>query len=87
MTEYEGSLRVNINRKDPSKVAIIILNWNGWENTIECLESLYQIDYPTYEIILVDNGSKDDSVQKIENSFLRKPHIFVPITHFQGIAR
>ena len=27
-------------------VAIIILNWNGWKDTIECLESLYQIDYP-----------------------------------------
>ena len=65
MTEYAGSQGLKTNRKDPPKVAIIILNWNGWKNTIECLESLYQIDYPTYEIILVDNGSKDDSVQKI----------------------
>ena len=65
MTEYAGSQGLNTNKKDPPKVAIIILNWNGWKNTIECLESLYQIDYPTYEIILVDNGSKDDSVQKI----------------------
>jgi GT2 family glycosyltransferase len=48
------------------KVAIIILNWNGWKNTVECLESLYQIDYPNYEIILIDNGSKDDSVEKIQ---------------------
>ena len=49
---------------DPS-VAIIILNWNGWENTVECLESLYKIDYPNYYIILVDNASNDDSIQKI----------------------
>ena len=49
---------------DPS-VAIIILNWNGWENTVECLESLYKIDYPNYYIILVDNASHDDSIQKI----------------------
>lgn len=47
------------------KVAIIILNWNGWEDTIECLESLFQIDYPDYEIIVVDNGSKDESIEKI----------------------
>ncbi len=46
-------------------VAIIILNWNGWKNTLECLESLYQIDYLTFEVFLVDNGSKDDSVEKI----------------------
>lgn len=47
------------------KVAIIILNWNGWEDTVECLESVYQIKYPNYQIILVDNASQDDSLQKI----------------------
>jgi GT2 family glycosyltransferase len=49
------------------KVSVIILNWNGWEDTIECIESLYQIDYPNYDIILVDNDSKDDSIQKIRD--------------------
>ncbi|NYB26376.1 MAG: glycosyltransferase family 2 protein [Methanobacteriaceae archaeon] len=48
------------------QVAIIIVNWNGWEDTIECLESLYRIDYPNYEIIIVDNHSHDDSVKKIK---------------------
>ena len=48
------------------KVAIIILNWNGWKDTIECLESVYQITYPNYDVIVVDNGSKDDSVRKIK---------------------
>ncbi|MEN6553318.1 MAG: glycosyltransferase family 2 protein [Methanobacterium sp.] len=49
------------------EVAIIILNWNGWEDTIECLESVYQIAYPLYEVIVVDNGSKDDSIERIKN--------------------
>src|ERR1700690_2923308 len=49
------------------KVSVIILNWNGWKDTIECLESLYQIDYPNYDIILVDNHSEDDSIQKIRD--------------------
>lgn len=49
------------------KVSVIILNWNGWKDTIECLESLYQIDYPNYEIVLVDNDSKDDSIQRIRD--------------------
>ena len=48
------------------KVSIIILNWNGWKDTVECLESLYQITYPNYEVIVVDNDSKDESVQKIK---------------------
>ncbi len=63
MTEHTGSQRASPNSP---KVSIIILNWNGWKNTLECLESLYQIDYSSFEIILVDNGSKDGSVEKIK---------------------
>lgn len=49
------------------KVVIIILNWNGWQDTIECLESIYQIDYSNFEVILVDNNSQDDSLDKIRS--------------------
>lgn len=49
------------------KVSIVILNWNGWRDTIECLESTYQIAYPNYEIIVVDNGSSDKSLQNIRD--------------------
>ncbi|MGC9001063.1 glycosyltransferase family 2 protein [Caldisericum sp.] len=52
--------------KDWPKVAIIILNWNGWQDTIECLESVFRIDYPNYQVIVVDNGSTDDSIEKIK---------------------
>jgi len=39
------------------KVFIIIVNWNGNEDTIECLESLKNNDYPNYKVVIVDNGS------------------------------
>ena len=48
------------------RVSIIILNWNGWKDTIECLESVYQITYPNYDVIVVDNGSENESVEKIK---------------------
>jgi GT2 family glycosyltransferase len=48
------------------KVTIITLNWNGWQDTLECLASLYHIDYDNYRVILVDNASTDDSLAKIE---------------------
>lgn len=48
------------------KVAIVILNWNGWKDTIECLESIYQINYPEFNVIVVDNHSQDKSLQKIK---------------------
>ncbi|HXH14064.1 MAG TPA: glycosyltransferase family 2 protein [Alphaproteobacteria bacterium] len=52
--------------KTSPRVAVIVLNWNGWRDTVECLESLQQIRYPDYQIIVVDNGSTDGSVQKIQ---------------------
>jgi GT2 family glycosyltransferase len=51
------------------KVTIIILNWNGKEDTIECLESLEHITYPNYEILLVDNGSTDGSVKCLRERY------------------
>lgn len=53
------------------KVSIVILNWNGWKDTIECLKSLYQIEYPNYDIILVDNASSDDSIEKIRQNLIK----------------
>jgi len=47
------------------KVAIIVVNWNGWVDTIECIESIQKITYTNYQIILVDNFSTDDSVKRI----------------------
>lgn len=49
---------------DP-KVTVVILNWNGWHDTIECLESLYQITYPNYNVVVADNLSEDNSIEKI----------------------
>jgi len=53
---------------DP-KVSIIILNWNGLEDTIECLESLKKITYPNYEVIVVDNGSEGNDAQVLREKF------------------
>lgn len=48
-----------------NKVSVVLLNWNGEEDTIECLDSLKSVDYPNYEVILVDNCSKKDSIDTI----------------------
>ncbi len=48
------------------RVSVIIINWNGWHDTIECLESLYKINYPNYDVVLIDNNSTDDSIKEIE---------------------
>jgi len=48
-------------------VSIIVLNWNGWKDTIECLDSLSKLTYTNYRIIVVDNGSTDGSVIEIKD--------------------
>jgi len=51
------------------KVSIIILNWNGLKDTIECLESLKKITYPNYEVIVVDNDSKGNDADILEERY------------------
>jgi GT2 family glycosyltransferase len=47
------------------KVGIVVLNWNGWRDTIECLNTLHSVDYPCFQVIVVDNGSTDRSPEEI----------------------
>lgn len=47
------------------RVCTIVLNWNGWNDTQECLESLVAADLLADTIIVVDNGSTDNSVKQI----------------------
>lgn len=49
-------------------VFIIVLNWNGWTDTLECLESLRQLDYPNFRMVVVDNGSTNHSTARIEQA-------------------
>lgn len=52
------------------KVSIIIVNWNGKEHLSKCLPSIFDnTTYPNYEIILVDNGSTDSSVEFIRENY------------------
>lgn len=51
------------------KVVIIILNWNGKQDSLKCLYSLRQLKYPNYEVLFVDNGSHDDSVACVSQAF------------------
>lgn len=49
-----------------SSVHIILLNYNGYKDTIDCIKSLQSIDYPNYKIVVVDNKSTNDSEKNIK---------------------
>jgi GT2 family glycosyltransferase len=54
------------------RLAVILLNWNQPEFTLACLKSLEKLDYPAYDVVVLDNGSHDGSVAAIRNEY---PHL------------
>lgn len=49
------------------RVDVLLLNWNGWTDTTECLESLFQLEYQNFRILVCDNGSGDDSLPRLRD--------------------
>lgn len=49
-------------------VYIILVNWNGWKDTISCIDSLLELDYCNFKILVVDNGSSNNSIDNIRRS-------------------
>lgn len=56
-------------RMDAELVCIVLVNWNGWRDTAECLHSCLNLDYPSFHAIVVDNGSTDESVERLRTEF------------------
>lgn len=58
-------------------VGIVISNYNGWQDTVQCLESLQKQTYRDFEIILLDDASTNDSVQQLQKH-LTENTVFLP---------
>lgn len=50
---------------NPNRISIVVLNWNGRDDTLACLDSVTCLSGGPYSVIVVDNGSTDDSVAAI----------------------
>ncbi len=71
MKEGQGGSNLGVKEESNSNpgVCCVIVNWNGWRDTLDCLASLREQDYGNLQILVVDNGSTDDSVERIRSSF------------------
>jgi len=49
----------------PPHISIVVLNWNGVEDTLACLDSLAALTYPNFNVVVVDNGSTDVSLTRL----------------------
>lgn len=61
--------------KSHPKVAIIVLNYNGQAVLKDCLASLFRVNYPNFEVVVVDNGSTDGSLEAARMAFSRATFI------------
>lgn len=77
MSQHRNDCKV----PDIPKVYIVIVNWNGWGDTVECLESIYRSEYRNFQIIVVDNGSNNGSLGHIKSWANMEPQKIPAITY------
>lgn len=58
-----------MNRSPAGLVYVVVLNWNGWRDTLKCIESLYLSDYGNFQLVVVDNASTDESISRISQEY------------------
>lgn len=66
-------------------VSIVIANWNGGEVFEDCLASLNKLDYPNWELIVVDNGSSDGTEKYV--TVKNKENVGFAVANNQGVKR
>jgi len=49
----------------PPRLAVVLVNWNGWQDTIACLDSLLPTLAPGSKVLVCDNASSDQSLQHL----------------------
>jgi len=59
------------------RIWIVVLSWNQYDLTAACVRSLMQLDYPNYQIVVVDNNSQDDTVEKLRLEFANRLELIV----------
>lgn len=68
-TRIPDSRAVSVKEYPYPPVMILVLNWNNAPDTLECLASLERQTYPSMQVLVVDNGSTDNSVEVIRANF------------------
>ena len=67
------------------KVGIVISNYNGWQDTLVCLDSLQKQTFTDFEVILIDDASPNDSVAQLQDK-LPPNTVFLPQQENVGFA-
>jgi glycosyltransferase involved in cell wall biosynthesis len=84
-----GSVAEKYPLKDAPKASVVVCSYNGALTLRECLESLQQLNYPDYEVILVDDGSKDNTAEIAKDfpsvRYIHQPNLGLSVARNTGI--
>jgi GT2 family glycosyltransferase len=69
-----------------ASAAVILVNWNNWRDTVECIDSLLAQSHRNFHIFVVDNDSRDGSLEHIR-AWCAKPSADAAWRHFEGVDR
>ena len=77
-----------MNIETSPSVGIVLLNWNRWNFTLSCLESLFRLNYSNYSVIVCDNNSTDGSMHKLQDwAAGQQPAPLPPQAELQGLVQ
>lgn len=68
-------------------VCAVVVNWNGWRDTLVCLESLFALGGPAMRVVLCDNASTDGSLLEIERYLRERLPRWLPAPDEPGLVR
>ena len=73
-------------KKEKPLVFVVLLNYNGADDTVDCLESLKGVTYPNIQVIVVDNASTDGSAEILHNRQEQYGYIFLQSNENNGFS-
>lgn len=58
-------------------IHVVVINWNGWRDTVSCVDSIFSLPGPHFSLTICDNGSSDDSFERLSDWLAGKSDIAV----------
>ncbi len=73
----EDGIFIRGNLEEMRKISIVLLNYLNYQDTIECVDSIFQMNYAIEGIVIVDNNSNNESVRELRNLYYNKKNIII----------
>jgi len=74
-------MEVGYNMAGSPRVWVVLLNWNNYPDSKSCLDSIVLATYPELKVVVVDNGSRESSGDRLKTEYPQHLHVAKPFGH------